>query len=143
MNKRSFLTFALYCLYGSFVAIFAWVTSKFVFFDLGHKTSREVAKNVVDRLQPGVPVHVPEAGAWIFTKEFNGDVTALDDRCPHLGCRQTWNSELGMFHCPCHGSEFDLDGNVKRGPATRPMPRLQITSGGGNTLRLYDNPSGG
>ncbi len=35
--------------------------------------------------------------------------------CTHLGCVPNTVSE--GWHCPCHGSEYDLSGRVTRGPA--------------------------
>jgi cytochrome b6-f complex iron-sulfur subunit len=39
--------------------------------------------------------------------------------CTHLGC--TVNRADHGYHCPCHGSVFDEQGNVKSGPAPRPL----------------------
>jgi rieske iron-sulfur protein len=52
--------------------------------------------------------------------------------CTHLGC--TVFAELnsqGYIHCPCHGSEFDPAHGAKvvRGPAGRPLPSIQVTTG--------------
>lgn len=43
--------------------------------------------------------------------------------CTHLGCQPTWDPQKRNLICPCHGSRFDLKGNVLRGPATRPLSR--------------------
>jgi Rieske Fe-S protein len=44
-------------------------------------------------------------------------VTALSDVCTHRGCVMAYNATSKLLVCPCHGSEFDLTGNVVRGPA--------------------------
>lgn len=44
--------------------------------------------------------------------------------CTHLGCTVSVTPE--HFVCPCHGSRFDLDGNVLTGPADRPLPRYPV-----------------
>jgi cytochrome b6-f complex iron-sulfur subunit len=61
--------------------------------------------------------------------------SALSLVCTHLGC--TVQSRTDGFACPCHGSRFDLQGNVARGPAGTPLKslRLGITSDG--NLHLY------
>ncbi|GAB4545185.1 MAG: Rieske 2Fe-2S domain-containing protein [Anaerolineales bacterium] len=50
--------------------------------------------------------------------------TALSLTCTHLGC--TVEAEENGFACPCHNSQFDLNGNVKRGPAAKPLQRLRV-----------------
>ncbi len=46
------------------------------------------------------------------------------DNCTHLGCTFPWNPRDQEFQCPCHGSLYDPEGVVIRGPA--PLP-LKIT----------------
>jgi menaquinol-cytochrome c reductase iron-sulfur subunit len=52
------------------------------------------------------------------------EVKVYSPICPHLGCRYDWRPGLGRFVCPCHGSEFSLDGRVLAGPAPRPLDTL-------------------
>jgi len=40
-------------------------------------------------------------------------------RCPHLGCKLSWNADEGTWDCPCHGSRFDREGNILDNPAVR------------------------
>jgi len=39
--------------------------------------------------------------------------------CPHMKCGLRFNSSTLRWECPCHGSEFDIDGNLLRGPSTK------------------------
>lgn len=41
--------------------------------------------------------------------------------CTHQGCTIDWQSANNKFDCACHGSQFDKDGNVLRGPAARSL----------------------
>jgi ubiquinol-cytochrome c reductase iron-sulfur subunit len=43
--------------------------------------------------------------------------------CTHLGCVPLPNQgEFGGWLCPCHGSQFDTSGRVRRGPAPTNLP---------------------
>ncbi|NEQ25740.1 MAG: cytochrome b6-f complex iron-sulfur subunit [Microcoleus sp. SIO2G3] len=37
--------------------------------------------------------------------------------CTHLGCVVPWNAAENKFMCPCHGSQYNSEGKVVRGPA--------------------------
>lgn len=46
-------------------------------------------------------------------------------KCTHLGCRNN-NSSNDVFICPCHGSKFNSDGEVLKGPALKPLNKLKF-----------------
>jgi cytochrome b6-f complex iron-sulfur subunit len=58
----------------------------------------------------------------IHTKE---GFFALSAICTHLGCMTAWKPDLGVIACPCHGSQFNTDGERIAGPAPRPLPWLR------------------
>lgn len=39
--------------------------------------------------------------------------------CPHMKCPLVFNREENTWDCPCHGSRFDIDGNVIETPSVR------------------------
>jgi len=41
----------------------------------------------------------------------------LNAVCTHLGCVVPWNGGENKFICPCHGSQYNSEGKVVRGPA--------------------------
>jgi cytochrome b6-f complex iron-sulfur subunit len=41
----------------------------------------------------------------------------LNAICTHLGCVVPWNANENKFICPCHGSQYNNEGKVVRGPA--------------------------
>jgi cytochrome b6-f complex iron-sulfur subunit len=49
---------------------------------------------------------------------------AISVVCTHLGC--TIRVTDSGFDCPCHGSQYDADGNVTGGPAPRPLDWFQV-----------------
>ncbi len=50
---------------------------------------------------------------------------ALLMECTHKQCELTASSSLLV--CPCHGSEFNLDGEVMEGPANQNLISFKIT----------------
>jgi cytochrome b6-f complex iron-sulfur subunit len=50
--------------------------------------------------------------------------SALSLVCSHLGC--TVEVKPDDYACPCHGSHYDLSGNVTHGPASSPLPPLRV-----------------
>jgi len=38
--------------------------------------------------------------------------------CPHMKCSLSFNYQDKTWDCPCHGSRFDIDGNIIYGPST-------------------------
>jgi len=64
-----------------------------------------------------------------FLARDRGTLRAFAITCPHLGCSYGYDAGLGHFLCPCHGSQFALDGSVVHGPATAPLSHLTWHSG--------------
>ncbi|MBE0642030.1 MAG: Rieske (2Fe-2S) protein [Bacteroidales bacterium] len=62
-----------------------------------------------------------------------GRLLAIEARCTHLGCRIEGVHE-GVLHCPCHGSQFNLEGEVIRGPAAGSLQRLTIGNTGSDGM---------
>jgi len=61
---------------------------------------------------------------WIIREEEG--FYAFWARCTHLGCTPNWFDAEGRFKCPCHGSNFNQDGDVIAGPAPKPLWRCAI-----------------
>ena len=84
---------------------------------------------------PGSRTVIPEAGA-ILLHNLDG-FTALSLLCPHLGC--IVEEKAGGFACPCHGSRFDKDGALVRGPAPNSLKTLQLETTPEGNLILQTN----
>lgn len=46
--------------------------------------------------------------------------------CTHMGCTVAWKAEQNRFVCPCHGSQYDAQGQVVHGPARRNLPLITV-----------------
>jgi Rieske Fe-S protein len=63
-----------------------------------------------------------------------GQVRFFAVTCSHLGCSVNFNSDGKRFDCPCHGSRFNLDGQVIHGPAAFPLSHLGVKVQGSQLL---------
>lgn len=70
-------------------------------------------------------------------KHPDGDVTVFAPLCTHLGCGYHWDRTDRRFKCPCHGSAFDVTGEVLAGPAPRALDRLPAKIESGRLLVMY------
>ncbi len=80
----------------------------------------------------GSPLDYPD-GTVRFNRERrayvvggDGGIYAMSAVCTHLGCITRYVSDENAIACPCHGSRFDLEGNVTHGPAPHPLPWLEV-----------------
>ena len=57
-----------------------------------------------------------------------GGFAAVSSICTHRGC----TVDLGGpgLACPCHGSQYDREGQVVRGPASRALERYPVRASG-------------
>ncbi len=60
---------------------------------------------------------------------------ALSLVCSHLGCTVEIKSDY--YACPCHGSRYDLAGQVVKGPAASPLPALRVEQTPDGRLVVY------
>jgi cytochrome b6-f complex iron-sulfur subunit len=60
---------------------------------------------------------------------------ALSLVCTHLGC--TVEQAHDGFYCPCHGSRYDVQGKVLRGPALKPLRFLRVETTADGRLLLH------
>lgn len=78
-------------------------------------------------------VHAPGMERPLYVhRDGDGEWVAVLASCTHRGCQP--DSFDGRLVCPCHGSEFSLDGQVLEGPADRPLTRYAVTTEGDDLL---------
>ena len=91
-------------------------------------TPRTIGKRRV--LATAAAAEVPPGGALLFRAERlallrdDAGFYALSLVCTHLGCTVVVTEDA--LSCPCHGSLFDRQGKVLKGPADRPLGRMKV-----------------
>lgn len=127
MSRREFLNYAWLASLGAFTAQLAVITYQFAMPRLkpGDFGGR-VAIGLIEAL-PGVgaePANYPRAKFWwVMTDE---GAKALFKVCTHLGCIYAWKPDQNKFICPCHGSQFQREGQFIQGPAPRSLDQMII-----------------
>jgi Rieske Fe-S protein len=64
----------------------------------------------------------------------DGHLYAVNSVCTHMGCDVLYDKDLGHIRCPCHGSEYGLDGHNIKGPAKRPLASYRIANDSGQVV---------
>ena len=73
-------------------------------------------------------------GDIVVTQPTAGVFKGLSAICTHAGC--TVSAVAGeTIKCPCHGSRYNLDGSVARGPAFAPLRAEPISVQGDSIVR--------
>jgi Rieske Fe-S protein len=67
------------------------------------------------------------AGDAVFLGRDTNGLYAMSGVCTHAGCAvDDPTSATSNLACPCHGSMFDRNGSVVRGPAGLPLQHFQV-----------------
>jgi cytochrome b6-f complex iron-sulfur subunit len=134
INRREFLNIAWLATLGFFLVDLGGVTYLFALprFREGEFGGRFVLGSAGDvfPLPGGDPISMPKGKFWLV-RLTSGALLSLYKVCTHLGCLYNWQSQEFKFICPCHGSQFELDGSYILGPAPRSLDRF--------TVRLIDS----
>jgi Rieske Fe-S protein len=72
-------------------------------------------------------------GDTVITQPTAGVFEGFVARCTHAGCKLPSVTD-GRLNCPCHGSQFGLDGAVLRGPAVAPLAPVAVKVQGGEVV---------
>lgn len=136
VDRRSFWKWLFAAIVFTISGFVVWGISVFSTFSPGTKRTGKISPEIIGKLEAGKPLHVPEIGSWLVRLNGDEQPTVLDDKCTHLGCRHRWNDDRGLFECPCHGSEFDIQGTVLRGPAKKNLPIHSIKPDGAGGYEL-------
>jgi len=143
VNRREFLNFAWFASLGFLGVSIAGSTVLFAMpiFKEG-EFGGVVTVGTADEL-PGKdegPDNYPNVKFWLSNSEEG--VTALYKVCTHLGCLYSWREMEDRFVCPCHGSQFEKDGEFIQGPAPRSLDSFVIMLMDADTGELVAESNG-
>jgi cytochrome b6-f complex iron-sulfur subunit len=115
--------------WGSFAAFFgsvALATARFFFPRILYEPSPRFRAGKPEDYQVGeVSTRFKQAyRVWMI--RIPEGMYALIAVCTHLGCTPIWYADEARFKCPCHGSNFLLDGTNIAGPAPVPLYRAAL-----------------
>lgn len=86
----------------------------------GEQEDPIIVAGPLKRFKPGT-ITAFQKGKFYLARLEDGGFLALSRKCTHLGCTVPWRADENRFVCPCHGSIFDIRGDVVRPPAPRPL----------------------
>ncbi len=121
-GRRKFLN-RLWALFGTLACIeFGWLTGS-VLSSKKEKHEKGLKENFitvgeVNSFSLDSVTAIPE-GQFYLARLKDGSFLALSHTCTHLGCSLPWDEDAHKFICPCHGSTFDIGGEVLTPPAIR------------------------
>ena len=87
-----------------------------------HRTPRRCDRQDAD-VPVGSGVIVDDV---VVTQPTAGEFKGFSSTCTHKGCAVNKVAD-GTIDCPCHGSKFNLDGSVAKGPATKPLESKAVS----------------
>lgn len=127
VTRRRFLSFVGW---GSFVSFFGGITLgtlRFFFPRVLYEPLQQFAAGKPEDYQPGeVSTRLlKEQRVWMIRNQEG--LYALIAVCTHLGCTPIWHQDEQRIKCPCHGSNFLVDGQNVAGPAPTPLLRAAIS----------------
>jgi len=80
----------------------------------------------------------PVPGAPVFIGRDANGVYAMTTTCTHQGCDlATGTITAAAIQCPCHGSQFDHNGDVVAGPATQPLAHFKVDVATDGTITVH------
>ena len=67
----------------------------------------------------------------IVVHHANGNLYATSAACTHKGCDLKYDVDADLLICPCHGSQFSLDGGLVKGPSNKPLKTYNVSTENG------------
>ena len=147
LPRRNFAVEAAAVVIGAVVVLVPFVTGLFFFFDPLRKRGGSgggegfIKLAMLEALpEDGQPVNVQvradRVDAWsnspnepvgaVFLRRTAQGVVAFNVTCPHLGCSVDYKPAEKSFACPCHDSNFSVDGERTNKIPPRGLDALEV-----------------
>lgn len=127
INRRMFIVRAGWGIFGAYVAGALGATAKFLFPNVLYEPSTifKAGKPADYTLNTVSEKWLKDYRTWVIRDDHG--LYAIWARCTHLGCTPRWFGNERRFRCPCHGSNYNMKGDVIAGPAPRPLFRCKVS----------------
>lgn len=146
VTRRMFFNRALLATFGGYLGLMGLSLVAFIWPKLSGGFGGKIDAGPVEDIRAQVflpdgsvqPLFIPDARAYVMPfdeapgRQFEGravvagGLTALWQKCVHLGCRVPWCATSQGFECPCHGSQYNFVGEYEGGPAPRNLDRFVV-----------------
>ena len=146
VTRRQFFNRALLATWGGYLGLMGLGMVAFIWPKLSGGFGSKIDAGPVEDIRAQVflpdgsvqPLFIPDARAYVMPfdepegPQFEGKavvaggLTALWQKCVHLGCRVPWCATSQGFECPCHGSKYNFIGEYEAGPAPRNLDRFVV-----------------
>jgi len=70
----------------------------------------------------------------LFVRDAEDSIKAFNAECTHKKCTVEYDPESKNIKCPCHGSQFHLNGKVMKEPAKKPLTVYPATISDGKVI---------
>lgn len=124
VTRRNFI-WAAWGAFAAFLGASAGAMGKFMLPNVLYEQSQVFKAGRPEDFPEGVSTKLmKEYRVWIIKTP--DTLYALWGRCTHLGCTPNWFDAEKRFKCPCHGSNYTIQGDVIAGPAPKPLNRCAV-----------------
>ncbi len=142
ISRREFLNYVWGASMALFLAQFGGITW---FFSMPRFRAGEFGGTITVRAADFPQLNQPPVANnpgkfWLV--QTDAGINALYKICTHLGCIYPWSDASSVFACPCHGSQFQLNGDWIAGPAPRNLDRFRFVVKDANGVEIDRSDNG-
>jgi cytochrome b6-f complex iron-sulfur subunit len=113
-QRRVFIKYLPFILAGTL----SYPTGKFIFFSENKNQEFTVALKTIKEGITEIKKHS------VFIYKNGKKIEVLNAHCTHMGCILNFYKNKNKFICPCHHSEFSINGKRIKGPAKRNLDKV-------------------